>query len=1675
MNKFFTKFVVGAFALAFSVPNANAQTQLFTSTSNNQPGYRIPSIVRYPADKYGLMKGGLWAFADLRYQGGDIGNNNPIDITSRKLVNGTTAWTEPILITHRNNSSQGYDFAFGDAATVADRESGKILLMTAAGRNSVWVQTPGYPNVARHVYDPETGKWTTTEVTSVFYGPNNSYASHLFVSSGRMIQSTIYKKDKYYRIYAAICTVSGNGSRVAYSDDFGATWSYLGGPTASPIPDGDECKVEELPDGSILLNAKRYNKKESGKTYYGRCINIFTFTDVAKGEGSWDKVVTSGTENVNDQTFTANCNAEIMLVPAKKASDNSQTYLLLLAGPNSTGRNNGCIFWKELPSTAAEYRKPSNYVSGWSKYVYSPNTYCAYITMALDKDGNIALLDENGGISYRNYSLSTITNGAYTYSPSVAGTYHTTSEPAVGSIVMPTLSVNGGTYTKEQQVKITATDGATIFYTLDGSEPQVLTTTTGSGVAPLRAGTTTTSTQTYKDPITISKGVTTIKALAADSKGNVSRTVTASYYVTSTENTTAPSAGKQGTTITFDKSNATKLNTSNGQDSTIFAFLRHNSTHIQLIASTVSNLKTDGSQSLNVFSNNMSWSTPDSLLRLQNGKLGGTIVSRYSYYCILAPKGYRFLSYEFVLDKSSENGASLQEYKYGSNSEIKLIGEKGIASKDKDVTFGRTLTDGTNVLYFQHDALENSDQKVKNGSNKDQTPIVVKSLKLTYVVDEAFDALVPNENGTKIHSGFGDFGTFSQPIINGTKYNWGFANNVVTDLMNINVKKTDGTTPETYSDGSNYYFLAKSDGDYYVEAPTKFRVIGATVNLKRGGVTIGNYETYTPSATAANKEIIFTKTTSANKTYYLKYDESQGKGIGTENRDEATKFSINYTGSGYTLKTGNKYLYQLNVDNQTDKASLRLSDTEQTWSYSNGLWQNNGLYLICTDKGVWGYTKYSDGKSTRGYAGAQSTPTTYTAGDYTATFYNRENTGAATNGEQTLTEDNATQTITVSDMNNDAVHINLSGIQNGGAALFNVNLKILALDPEVSTIEAAAKIDGKVEGNTPVTSYNYVFFNGQTVEVPVPSTTQENTPITLVLRNASNAELTKWYSTGGNINNPDTKGGYSNLYLISSTADSENGMDISIPHPDARTAVDQLASTQIPATNIKTVAKHGATTLRDSVATAASIGNTEVTTTLAQSASQTGATQYYVYSADRPTWEIMPDSLGLGKHIDFRFYSIKVKPVKAEKPGIEIVPIYTSTLKGDQKNGIASDGNDLDKTHTYLGIKVTAKSANGSATTTYNALTAEDIYKAIKDSVFAKYDGKLYPDGNKFDTLRTVLYVDMSSLGSITTANQATMQNYAKATADNCLFFMPQGFAANNLPNSIVKQADGSYKAIGDVTLKDQQPFFTPHSFSTGTFNAYYTREATVNADVAQVRTMAVVLPIDINLDANGHPYLGGETDATSYITYRNINGSGELTSTYKGNLKEPLTYGIVAEKVTTQKAEANKPYYVDIDKSHAPGFQFSIANANFVQTPTVASDKTDDPDNLQIKNTDKDNKVTWTAHGTYNGVTPHIADTLWYFSGDYFWKSSQLAPEFEVVNVRPFRAYFGTTAMVSAVQAAVVYDDSDIIPTGINEVNASSANNGRVYTLDGRYVGMSLDNLAPGLYIQNGRKVVKQ
>ena len=75
---------------------------------------------------------------------------------------------------------------------------------------------------------------------------------------------------------------------------------------------------------------------------------------------------------------------------------------------------------------------------------------------------------------------------------------------------------------------------------------------------------------------------------------------------------------------------------------------------------------------------------------------------------------------------------------------------------------------------------------------------------------------------------------------------------------------------------------------------------------------------------------------------------------------------------------------------------------------------------------------------------------------------------------------------------------------------------------------------------------------------------------------------------------------------------------------------------------------------------------------------------------------------------------------------------------------------------------------------------------------------------------------------------------------------------------------------------------------------------------------------------------------------------------------------------------------------------------------------------------------------------------------------------------IKGLRAYFEWAGggSVSVKDMTFVFDDSEI--TGIKTIEHDIfGENGRVYSIDGRYMGDSTDNLSRGIYIQNGRKFV--
>lgn len=1588
MTKAFTSLLLSALCLVGTTAWAQTSVTVFSSGTSR---YRIPSIVR-------LGDGTLVAYSDLRHCTGDIGSSDGnIDIKAKTSSNNGTSWGMQRSILTGNSSASDYTYAYGDASTVVDRESGKVLMLNASGTvsflNESASQSPAQSIIGSNGLTVES----TTDISSKVYDYSN--VSHLFFSSGRMIQSTLLKVGSHYRIYAAVNTrsssnIKAGSSRVVYSDDFGKTWNYLGGISATPAPNGDECKVEELPNGNILLSCRR----RTGNTgIVGRDFNVFSFTDINNATGSWGTVATSGSSNISGQTYAASCDAEILLVPATRASDGASVYVLLQSAAMSNNREKVGIYWKELP---ADYSTPSNYVSGWNSYAISTTTSC-YSTMVLDQNGDVAFYyEENYNNDYgydmvfKSLPLSTITSGAYSYSASPSGAYHTTSEPTVEAspapVSAPKFSVSSGTYSVAQTVELTCdTEGATIYYTTDGSEP-----TSGS--------------TRYTSAITISQS-TTLKAIAIDADGNQSTVATATYSIVVVDN-----SSKRGTTISLDYKSSHQLFSSGAsgdvKEEQFFGFLRHDIAHVQLISSSTPDLNTEGSGIFLQNNNNLLFDANSHYLGFWNGlpDVGGR--SQYCYIAIFAPKGYRFTRYEMEFDaaNSTATNPTIVQYTYDADGNPVYSDDQLFTVSETNTSLDKSLDNASNVLYF----------RVDNHLTDKGYSLLLKSLQVTYVIDQPFQAQVPNDDGNlDVHTGLLDLGTFSY---NGKGANyWSFDRDYVTDYQEVNVVSSTGVKQsEVVTVDGTEYFVAAANGDYYVEAPQKFRLTGAAFNFLRsdveGNTTVVDYTSYTPSTSSSGDTIII-GTSNGN---YLSISGTSTAGTNVTDRESATRFVITYIFGRYTLKSGDYYLYM-----KSGNAAFYLSSSAKYWSYNSttgcGLSytisnQNKYIYY---GGGNWGYT------STGGNSNAvlqqvttKASGTAYTAADFTATVFNRENTATATDGERELTASASTAIVEVADYNNDAIHFKISGLTTGSAALYNVSLTLLPLNPEVQTLQVAANVDGKDVGSSEVSSLNYQFFSGDTVKVLVPK--DAVSPYSIVFRKAENEEKTLWYTSGMN-NNSASSGGYSNYYLVNSPSNSGDYLDLTASdYPSARVNADEAGTVQLLATNIDEVVAGSATELKDNEFSKADAEYKTVS--LAAKASKT----VYVYSADEPTFQIMPSGTG-SKHIDYRYYEITVKPVvENEKPVIAVTPIYSATLKSaphKQSSSLTSDGSTLDTKHQYVGITVTSESEN-KGETAYGVLTNTEIISAIHDAL-AKQN---YCGFTESAPYRGILYVDMSQLTTV--AGESTdgvnhWDAFNDATADNCLYFMPEGFN-RNVENTIARKGSG-FEAVGDIVVADQQPFFTPYSFVTGTRHAKYEREGTVSGSTgtakALVGNMTAVLPFNVSLTSDG--YLKTSSDAVdNSICFHDITGFGQVTNVRPGS-GEALTYAMLAQPVAEGIARANQPYYVT---SANLGFTFAISGAQFASTADASLTRT---------------AGNWTATGTYSGMQPDKADNLWYFSKDYFWKSGQLQT-YSNVNIRPFRAFYTTTAnTANSAKATVVFDGSDISDvTGISTVKAESS-----------------------------------
>lgn len=376
--------------------------------------YRIPAIGT-------AQNGNLVAVADYRTSKADIGSGR-VDLHIRISPDNGRTWQEVmkpeqmegdgVLTSWRHDKA-----AYGDPCIVGDRESPRMMITSCSGFPGFFDASDKHQGWARWYSDDNGQTWSQpTYIDEEFIYQPLAAAGHpvqgFFVGSGKIHQSRYIKKGKYYRLYLAGSTQQKGGNTenwVLYSDDFGETWEFLGGTKVSPVPGGDEPKVEELPDGRVLISSRN----GSGRNY-----NIFTFSTDDGRSGSWATKALSSTA-VNGLEANNGCNGEVEVVPVFRKSDNQPTFLLLQSLPVS-GRTNVSIFYKEVGDSAS-CATPADVAKDWAGRYKVSKTTSAYSTWSWQHDNALAFLYEennsNNGydIVYKRLDIPTITKGAYDF------------------------------------------------------------------------------------------------------------------------------------------------------------------------------------------------------------------------------------------------------------------------------------------------------------------------------------------------------------------------------------------------------------------------------------------------------------------------------------------------------------------------------------------------------------------------------------------------------------------------------------------------------------------------------------------------------------------------------------------------------------------------------------------------------------------------------------------------------------------------------------------------------------------------------------------------------------------------------------------------------------------------------------------------------------------------------------------------------------------------------------------------------------------------------------------------------------------------------------------------------------------------------------------------------------
>lgn len=326
--------------------------------------WRIPAMVvlHHQQGENANKNGRVVTMADNRFNhNGDLPNH--IDVYERHSDDNGATWSTHKMVvgTDADHALVGGGHGFGDVSLV-ECASGKIVAIMVGGPG-YFQSTPSNPIVPTIITSTDGGDtWSTPRtLTDELYKTTykEGAVQGSFAGSGRGLMLQRQKNEQLNgRIMFAMSHRFANNNvqeYIIYSDDEGDTWKFS---TQSAYSGGDESKLVELADGTVMISVRQngqrgYNKSTDGGVTWGT-------------QAKW--------ADINGNA----CNGDILYV---------NKHVMLHSYPNDGKRKNVTI------------KASFDGGKSWSNpYVVCAPSSC-YSTMDVTKDGDIAIFYEDNACS----------------------------------------------------------------------------------------------------------------------------------------------------------------------------------------------------------------------------------------------------------------------------------------------------------------------------------------------------------------------------------------------------------------------------------------------------------------------------------------------------------------------------------------------------------------------------------------------------------------------------------------------------------------------------------------------------------------------------------------------------------------------------------------------------------------------------------------------------------------------------------------------------------------------------------------------------------------------------------------------------------------------------------------------------------------------------------------------------------------------------------------------------------------------------------------------------------------------------------------------------------------------------------------------------------------------------